>query len=555
MSYYRKKRLTNAARNMMFRDYLDRRESREEARREEKSEYEKKNTYLFFPLEDKKTYFSFILMKNGNAKITDIHGDVSNVDVPDFIISSDTVSKKFDEQEDFSSKFPIKITVLGRIEVMNLKTIILPNTIGKIFDDTFSGNESLEYVQFPKYLKEIGNNAFYGCKSITKISIPYSVTKIGNETFAQCTGLKSIKFSKKTESYGSYFLWNTGIEILGIPNNITKVDSAFNGMGKLKRLYLHEHVTEITASFNSVNLSKIVVDEHNEFFDSRQECNAIIDSKSNELLSGCKNTILPSDVKITNLNKFSSYGKYLVISEDDLFDVEKSPMKKFVEQDIFPELYFTFDKPEKNDRINWFEVNVDNFIEEWFKQNHEQFGTNRNFTSDKCLYEIYLYKPLLEEISKIDHAYLFKDSTIYFEYPFAFYHNEWQLDSKTRMPILKDDTFDTKLPRKGKQYSTRDDLISKCEDIIGRHLTRFYSNKSNYKKDYISKYGLTKYRIESVSDDFKNLVKEKPLNNHFAYYVDNTWVSWTEIRGSEYNELCDWDEINLEWIYKREDIW
>lgn len=331
MAYYRKKRLTNAARNRMYRDYLDRKEARREARIEEKHEYEKKNTYLFFPLENKKYYFSFILMKNGNAKITDIHGDVKNVEIPEFINSSDTVSKKIEEQEDFASKFPIKITVLGRLNVKNLKTIVLPNTIGKIFEDTFMNNESLEFIQFPKYLKEIGNYAFYGCRSLIKVTIPYSVKVIGDYAFANCTRLKSIKFSKRTESYGARFLNYSGIEILSIPKNIISVNEAFEGMDKLKRLYIHESVTEITALFDSINLSKIVVDEENESFDSRLECNAIIDSKSNELLLGCKNTILPPEVKIINLNKFTSYGKYLVISEEDLFDTERSPMEKFVE--------------------------------------------------------------------------------------------------------------------------------------------------------------------------------------------------------------------------------
>lgn len=218
-------------------------------------------------------------------------------------------------------------------------------------------------------------------------------------------------------------------------------------------------------------------------------------------------------------------------------------------------MYFTYNKPDKENRINWYEINVNAFIDEWFKKNFEKFGSFRNINSDKCLYEDYLYKTLLDEISKIDDTSIFDGTSIYFEYPFAFYQDEWQLNSNTSMPVLIDNSFDMRLPRKGQQYCNRHDLIHKCEEIISRNLLRFYTNKSIYKKDYIARFGLTKYRIESVSDDFKNLVKEKPQNNHFAYYVDNTWVSWTEIRGSEYNELCDWDEVTLEWIYKREDIW
>lgn len=541
MYYRRKKRLTNAARVRISNEYFERKEEREREKKIEKREYEKDNTYLFYPLENNKYYFSFMLMKNGNAKIMDIHGDVQNVEIPELIISADTVRKKFEEQTDFNSKFPIKITVLGRLEIKNLKTIILPNTIGRIFEDTFRNNESLEFVQLPKYLKVIDEYAFYNCKSLVNISIPYSITSIGENAFANCTAMKSIKLTKRTESYGDYFLYNSGIEILNIPANITNVNSAFSGLDVLKRLYIHEHVSEITASFNSINLTKIIVDERNEFFDSRQGSNSIINSKTNELLLGCKNTKLPNDVKITNLNKFSSYGNFLVISEKDLFEIDKSPMEKFIRLNNFPTLYFTFNQPSAKNRINWYDINLNSF---------KKFAS-----SDKFLYDIYLFNEMLEEISTIDNTYIYEGSSIYFEYPFAFYQNEWKLDSNTKVPVLINSQFDPIIPRSGKVYNNRQELIDKCEKIIESHLLRFESNKDIYKKDYISRFGLSQYKIESVRKDFKEIVKKDPESNHFSYYVDNTWVSWTEIRGSEYNELCDWDEINLKWVYTTEQIW
>ncbi|HHX67962.1 MAG TPA: leucine-rich repeat protein [Gallicola sp.] len=548
--YYRRKRLSNWERNRLHEEYLERREARREKSERQREEFEKNNTYLFHPLENKKYYFSFLIMKNGNAKIMDIHGDATYVEIPEFILNSDTVSKKFEEQEDFSGKFPIKITVLGKLHVKNLKSLILPNTIGKIFEGTFSHNESLKYIQLPKYLKEIGDYAFWGCRSLTKINIPYSVVKIGDYAFRDCVRLVSINFPKKIVSYGSNFLNNTGIEVLSVPINVTNVNSAFDGLNKLKRLYIHKYVKEITATFDSIHLSKIVVDPRNEIFDSRQDCNAIIDTKSNELILGCKNTKLPPDIKILNLKKFTSYGKFLLISETNLFDQEKSPIQKFIALNTYPRLYFTFNKPDNGYSIIWYSINISTFIDDWFKQNNEKFRFIRNIDSDNCLFEVYLYKPLLDDIRKIDREYIFHDSNISFMYPFIYYKEDWQFDPQDGSPKLIGEISEKELSDNSVKF-IRKELVCKCEEILQSHLIRFYSNKQIYKSEYIKDLGILNYKVNSVRKDFLEFVKDDPNKDYHEYYVDNTWVSWTEIRGDEWHEICKWNANDLEWHYER----
>ena len=44
------------------------------------------------------------------------------------------------------------------------------------------------------------------------------------------------------------------------------------------------------------SLTSIIVDKRNTTYDSRENCNAIIDTKSNTLILGCKNTIIPNSV-------------------------------------------------------------------------------------------------------------------------------------------------------------------------------------------------------------------------------------------------------------------
>lgn len=53
-------------------------------------------------------------------------------------------------------------------------------------------------------------------------------------------------------------------------------------------------------------LASIIVDAGNKYYDSRDNCNAIIKTKSNELVAGCKNTDIPSSV--TRIGDFAFNG-------------------------------------------------------------------------------------------------------------------------------------------------------------------------------------------------------------------------------------------------------
>ena len=56
----------------------------------------------------------------------------------------------------------------------------------------------------------------------------------------------------------------------------------------------------------------MAVDEGNSVYDSRHGCNAIIETSSNTLVAGCKNTIFPSNV--TTIGHFAFYGRLGITS-------------------------------------------------------------------------------------------------------------------------------------------------------------------------------------------------------------------------------------------------
>ena len=112
------------------------------------------------------------------------------------------------------------------------------------------------------YVTSIGDSAFSNFIGLTSIEIPNSVTSIRYFAFSGCTGLTSLE----------------------IPASVINIeDSAFSGCQ---------------------NLTSIIVDKKNQKYDSRNDCNAIIDTQTNALIMGCKNTIIPEDIKSIGVDAF-----------------------------------------------------------------------------------------------------------------------------------------------------------------------------------------------------------------------------------------------------------
>lgn len=152
----------------------------------------------------------------------------------------------------------------------------------------------------PETVTSIGDNAFIECWNLMSIEIPNSVTSIGNSAFSSCISLNSVTLGNMLTYIGDHAFWGTGcLNSLEIPNTVSFIGKyAFDGCMSLTSLEIPSSVTFIgSGAFGYCPmLEQIVVSSENGVYDSRENCNAIIETMTNTVIAGCKNTFIPDGI-------------------------------------------------------------------------------------------------------------------------------------------------------------------------------------------------------------------------------------------------------------------
>ena len=173
---------------------------------------------------------------------------------------------------------------------LNLKTVKFDdNSQMTYLGDYFFGATTLESIDF-------GKNS-----SITTIT---SNALIG-------TNLTSIVLPERLEVLGYGALAATNITSIKLPDTLTTIEDGALGCG-LESITIPASVTSISAgAFTSYaggsgNIKSITVNPNNKVYDSRNNCNAIIETATNTLIAGCSYTKIPEGVESIGALAFNS---------------------------------------------------------------------------------------------------------------------------------------------------------------------------------------------------------------------------------------------------------
>ena len=166
-------------------------------------------------------------------------------------------------------------------------------------------------------ITEIPENLFLDCKGLSEIEISNSVTNIGYKAFSGCSNLSSVEIPSSVTKIGfGAFLGCNSLNNIKILEGLTSIEkSAFSGCSSLIGIEIPSSVTNIgeDAFKNCNSLSCIKVAENNKVYDSRDNCNAIIMTETNELIKGCSNTKIPDSVTSIGYSAFEGCNSLTAI--------------------------------------------------------------------------------------------------------------------------------------------------------------------------------------------------------------------------------------------------
>ena len=195
-------------------------------------------------------------------------------------------------------------------ELRKVTAVYIHGTVTSIGEHAFESCSAITSITIPNSVTSIGDYTFAYCSRLTSINISNSVTSIGNGAFFNCTGLISITIPNSVTSIGYYaFSGCSALTSIIIPNSVTSIDyGAFSRCSGLTSVTIPNSVTSIGSFIFQYcpALTSIKVDSDNTMYDSRDNCNAIIETGSNTLIAGCKNSTIPHSVMSIGYQAFAS---------------------------------------------------------------------------------------------------------------------------------------------------------------------------------------------------------------------------------------------------------
>ena len=227
-----------------------------------------------------------------------------------------------------SITIPANVTEIGRMAFLNcssLQSVTFNDSLQKIWDSAFGHCSSLTEVEIPNSVIQIRWSAFSNCSNLSTVTIGTGTTEIQQYAFRGCIALETVNFNaiNCTVSDEASFCDSPRFKNLNIGEEVQLIDDfAFTNCNSITKLVIPNSVTTIKSrafkeckSLDTIEIGNslqtladdafaycgdsllyISVNQDNPYFDTRNDCNAIIRTSTDELVLGSVNTIIPDGI-------------------------------------------------------------------------------------------------------------------------------------------------------------------------------------------------------------------------------------------------------------------
>ena len=219
----------------------------------------------------------------------------NNLDLPNVAYCKD--QNKVHYAEELSIIVTINITKTNSATTIthdtdNVSKVIIDGEDVGVVDSYQFSTTGIHTIKFILTTPQINSMMFYGEEvetewedimweqiPLTSVIISNGITTIGSDAFGFCHSLTSVTIGKDVQTISQLaFEFCENLTSINLPRKLTNIySSAFSGCS---------------------GLTSIKVENGNTKYDSRNNCNAVIETSTNKLVCGCKNTIIPNTVKI-----------------------------------------------------------------------------------------------------------------------------------------------------------------------------------------------------------------------------------------------------------------
>ena len=207
----------------------------------------------------------------GASNLTDLH-------IPNTVKFVGTEAFEYTNKLHYLT-IPNSVTEVGWLAFARtgLKEIVIPASSSNWLENNaaFQENENLTTATFAPGTTAIQARIFFDCKALRTIIIPDEVMYIGPGAFAGCDALTEIHLPASLQILNNRLFRGCPLRSLEIPAGVIEIEGS---------------------ALLGTNIAKLTVNPANTVFDSRDNCNAIIETKTNTMHTACVTTFFPRTV-------------------------------------------------------------------------------------------------------------------------------------------------------------------------------------------------------------------------------------------------------------------